>query len=114
MFLLLSADFFQKLTFSKDSFRNTIRESNSLMQIRTIIRRSWSKLFAKVISRVGLMSVIVTFPIHTLLFYEVSELLCGFFFKLTMDRQTDILFCLFVWFLVYFPFNSYGHDETVS
>ena len=30
MLLLSSADFFSKLTFSKDSFRNTIRMSNSL------------------------------------------------------------------------------------
>ena len=29
MLLLLSADFFSKLTFSKNSFRNTIRVSNS-------------------------------------------------------------------------------------
>ena len=30
MLLLLSADFFLKLTFSKNSFRNTIRVSNGL------------------------------------------------------------------------------------
>ena len=30
MLLLLSADFFSKLTFSKNNFRNTIRVSNSL------------------------------------------------------------------------------------
>ena len=30
MLLLLSADFFSKLTFSKQSFRNTIRVSNCL------------------------------------------------------------------------------------
>ena len=50
------ADFFSKLTFSKNSFRNTIGVSNSLDPDRNsepIFCRSWSgsKLFAKVISR---------------------------------------------------------------
>ena len=48
--------FFSKLTFSKNSFRNTIRVSNSLnLRSGWMFCRSWSgwqtKLFAKVISR---------------------------------------------------------------
>ena len=49
MLLLLSADFFSKLTFSENSFRNSIRVSNGLDPDQ--YRHSGSKLFAKASSR---------------------------------------------------------------
>ena len=54
-FMLLSSSDISKITFSKKSFRNTIRVSKCLDhdQIRTDILfvLIWSKLFAKVINR---------------------------------------------------------------
>ena len=50
MLLLSSADFFLKLTFSKKTFRNTIRVSNGL-DLDQDRQNVGSKLFAKVISR---------------------------------------------------------------
>ena len=50
MFLLSSADFFSKLTFSTNSLRNTIRVSNVLRPRMSVL--VWIQtVFAKVISR---------------------------------------------------------------
>ena len=54
MILLSPADFFFKINFSKDSFRNTIRVSNGLgpdQNRRSVGPYMGSKLFAKVITR---------------------------------------------------------------
>ena len=48
LLLMPSADYFSKLTFSKNYFRNIVRVSNSLDPDQAW---SGSKLFAKVISR---------------------------------------------------------------